>query len=92
MDHFVFRNGTWNTIPLPFSDPILPLHELQRAAATAANAPAHRREAALLQAEAAMYQRLYPGLGGVPRKQHHAPQHQKKDGAMHKKPNGRRTT
>ena len=80
----------WNTIPLPFSDPILPLHELQRAAAQLANVPLHKREAATLQAEAEMYQRIYPGLGGVPRKQHHAPEHQKKEPSVQKKAHGGR--
>ena len=88
MDHLVFRNGRWNTISLPFSDPILPPHELQRAAAQIASAPLYKREAATIQAEAAMYQRLYPGLGGIPRKQHHTPEHQKKQPSMQKKAKG----
>jgi len=86
MDHLVFRNGTWNRIPLPFSDPILPAYELQRAAAQIANAPPYAREAAAIQVEAAMYNRIYPGLAGITRKQHNTPQYQKKDGAMQKKP------
>lgn len=91
---FVFRRGEWLPVNLPFSaatDPLLSESHLQFAAAAAGAAMARgaSQQAAEQYAEKCLYERLYPELGRVARKEHHAPKNNEKEGRVEEEPKGR---
>jgi hypothetical protein len=69
----VFRNGTWNTVDVAFSDPILTESHRREAAALIASRveKGDSLVSATAEAEKMLYGRLYPGL--VSREQHRSP-------------------
>ena len=70
----VFRRGTWYTVELPFSDPMLTKGHLAAAAAVVANQMVKGVSVNVAEAEKIMYD----GILGISREQHHSPQNKEK--------------
>ena len=72
----VFRRGTWHSIELPFSDPMLTKGHLAAAAAVVAN---HLVKGASVDAAVAASEKImYDGILGISREQHNGPQNKEK--------------
>jgi len=70
----VFRRGTWHTVDLPFSDPMLTKGHLAAAAAVVANQLVKGVSVNIAEAEKIMYD----GILGISREQHNGPQNKEK--------------
>jgi hypothetical protein len=70
----VFRRGTWHTVELPFSDPMLTKGHLAAAAAVVANQMVKGVSVNIAEAEKIMYD----GILGISREQHNGPQNKEK--------------
>jgi hypothetical protein len=70
----VFRRGTWHTVDLPFSDPMLTKGHLAAAAAVVANQMVKGVSVNIAEAEKIMYD----GILGISREQHNGPQNKEK--------------
>lgn len=70
----VFRRGTWHTVNLPFSDPMLTKGHLAAAAAVVANQMVKGVSVNIAEAEKIMYD----GILGISREQHNGPQNKEK--------------
>jgi len=70
----VFRRGTWHTVELPFSDPMLTKGHLAAAAAVVANQMVKGVSVNIAEAEKIMYTDIL----GISREQHHGPQNKEK--------------
>ena len=75
----VFRKGTWYSVELPFSDPMLTGGHKAAAAAVCVNERIKGTsfEVAVATAEKAMYGEILGGLR-IPREEHNAPQNEEK--------------
>jgi hypothetical protein len=70
----VFRRGTWHTVELPFSDPMLTKGHLAAAAAVVANQMVKGAPVNIAAAEKIMYEQIL----GISREQHNSPQNKEK--------------
>jgi hypothetical protein len=70
----VFRRGTWHTVDLPFSDPMLTKGHLAAAAAVVANQMVKGVSVNIAEAEKIMYDSML----GISREQHNGPQNKEK--------------
>jgi hypothetical protein len=70
----VFRRGTWHTVELPFSDPMLTKGHLAAAVAVVANQMVKGAPVNIAAAEKIMYEQIL----GISREQHNSPQNKEK--------------